>query len=202
MLRSSTRPARLRPGSSKTCRKLRLLTCVVDLAGSRHASSAVQPSGSKTCSRRSGMTTISCCSTSLQDLPPDRSAAIKARMQISDEAVQSLYDALGPLARVAGCRRESAGPADRRRDHGSRAVVDRLQQVNDGDADADTTLLTGIDDNYHGLCVGPCDPETAAAEASKCRLRLRDRCDRRRGFRVLVPGVGRALSRRCPPCGR
>ena len=28
--------------------------------------------------------------------------------------------------------------------------------------------MTGIDNNYHGLCVGPCDPGTAAAEAAKC----------------------------------
>ena len=36
----------------------------------------------------------------------------------------------GPLARVAGCGRKSAGPADRRRDRGGHAAVDRCQVDN------------------------------------------------------------------------
>ena len=103
----------------------------------------------------------------LQDLPPKRSAEIRARMQIADEDVQSMYDALARwhvspsvAANLQGLLTE-AEIAD---------AVPLLTAPWSTTDDADTKLLTGIDDGYHGLCVGPCDPETAAAEASRCRL--------------------------------
>ena len=103
----------------------------------------------------------------LQDLPPERSAEVRARMLIADEDVQPLHDALG---------RWHVGPNVAANLQGLLTEAEIVEAVplltapSSTTDDADTKLLTGIDDGYHGLTVGPCDPETAAAEASKCRL--------------------------------
>ena len=103
----------------------------------------------------------------LQDLPPERSAEIRGRMQISDEDIQPLYDALARwhvapnvAAHLQGLLTEAEI---------AEAVPLLTAPGSTADED-DTQLLTGLDDGYHGLYVGPCDAKTAAAEASKCRL--------------------------------
>ena len=109
----------------------------------------------------------------LQDLPPERSAAIKAWMRISDEAIQPLYDVLARwhvspdvAANLQGLLTDDE-------------IAEAMQLLTDcsrltvGDADADTSLLTGIDDNYHGLCVGPCDPGQLLSKRRSARSSAR-----------------------------
>ena len=103
----------------------------------------------------------------LQDLPPQRSAEIRARMQIADADLRTLYEALGRwhvspqvAANLQGLLTEAE----------LAEALPLLTGSSSAANDADTKLLTGIDDSYHGLTIGPCDAETAAAEASQCHL--------------------------------
>ena len=99
-----------------------------------------------------------------QDLPPDRSAAMKSLMRISDE---SMFDALGRWHLTPNLGENLQGLLT---DDEIAEAVPLLTAASSATDDADAKLLTGIDDRYHGLCVGPCDPETAAAEAGTCHL--------------------------------
>jgi hypothetical protein len=101
------------------------------------------------------------------DLPPDQVAAIKAVMRIPDEEIQSMYDA---LARWHVSPDVAANLQGLLTDAEIAEAMPLLTATSSTTNDSNTKLLSGIDDSYHGLCVGPCDPETAAAEASKCRL--------------------------------
>ncbi|MCY2987845.1 MAG: hypothetical protein NTY19_08285 [Planctomycetota bacterium] len=101
----------------------------------------------------------------LQDLPPDRSAQAKFLMRIADEDVQLFYDA---LARWHVSPNVAANLQGLLTEAEIVEAMPLLTATSSATNDTDTKLLNGIDDSYHGLTVGPCDPETAAAEASKC----------------------------------
>lgn len=104
----------------------------------------------------------------LQDLPLEQAVQIRRNLQLSDEDIQPLFDA---LARWHFSPEVAANLQGLLTDE---EIVDALPLLTDcmkltaGDAGADSDLLSGIDDSYHGLCVGPCDAATAAAEAGQC----------------------------------
>jgi hypothetical protein len=102
------------------------------------------------------------------DLPPDQADEIKAVMRIPNEVIQPMYDALARwhvspdvAANLQGLLTD---------DEIAEAMALLIDCSKSTTVDADTKLLPGFDDSYHGLTVGPCDPATAAAEARACPL--------------------------------
>lgn len=102
-----------------------------------------------------------------QDMSPERAQDIKSHMNIPDEAIQPLYDALGRWHASPDVGGNLAGllTADEIAD-----AMPLLTRRRPAGSDVATEQLTGLDDQYHGLTVGPCDPATAATEAAECPL--------------------------------
>ena len=59
-------------------------------------------------------------------------------------------------------------------------ILDTLRRLTSG-RDEEEDLVTGFEDAYHSLLVGPCDEETAQREAERCRyveeIAVADECD-------------------------
>lgn len=104
----------------------------------------------------------------LQDTPPAEAQAIKEQLGLTDAVVEPMYEALerwhispDVAANLEGLLTEEeisdAIPL----------LTGTKREYGDSTGDEDR-LLTGIDDSYHGLMVGPCDPVVAATEAERC----------------------------------
>ena len=102
-----------------------------------------------------------------QDLPPDQARAVKSLMNIPDEAIQPLYDALGRWHVSPNVGANLAGLLTEQEIADTMPLLTHRRPTG---SDVPTEQLTGLDDRYHGLTVGPCDPAIAASEAAKCPL--------------------------------
>jgi hypothetical protein len=108
-----------------------------------------------------------------QDLPPDRAKQLKDLLRLPDEVLEPMFEALerwrvspDVAANLDGLMTEAeiqeALPL-------LKADVWPPGQHVDGDLEDDDSSVTGIEDRYHGLLVGPCDPGLAESEA-ECSL--------------------------------
>jgi hypothetical protein len=106
-----------------------------------------------------------------QDLPPDQAGTLKAFMGVPDEMVQPMYDALQRWHVSQDIAAKLAGLLT---DKEITAMMPLLEcnawppRPRLEDDDDESGLLTGIEDRYHDLMVGPCDP--AAVGAEECAL--------------------------------
>jgi len=98
------------------------------------------------------------------DLPPDQAQAIKSLMNIPDEAIQPLYDALGRWHVSPNVGANLAGLLT------DQEIADFMPLLTHRKPAGSYEQLTGLDDQYHGLIVGPCEPAIAASEAAECPL--------------------------------
>jgi hypothetical protein len=104
-----------------------------------------------------------------QDLPPDHARQLKDMLRIPDEVIEPMYAALerwNVSANVAGnlvglmTDAEIAEVLPSLRAD-MRIIRGNVPVVGPGDPD---NLLTGLDDHYHSLLVGPCEVAVAEAE--------------------------------------
>ena len=102
-----------------------------------------------------------------QDLHPDQAEILKQQLGLSAEYLQPLYDALG-RGRVSGD--VSANLQGLLTDEEIKEAMSLLQAPWPPQGrSVDDTFHCGIDDEYHGLLVGPCD-EVAAEQEADCRF--------------------------------
>ena len=103
----------------------------------------------------------------LQDLHPDQAGQLKLQLGLSDEYLQPLYDALG-RGRVSGD--VSANLQGLLTDEETKEATSLLRAPWPPQCrPVDDTFHCGIEDEYHGLLVGPCNEEAAHQEAD-CRF--------------------------------
>jgi len=102
-----------------------------------------------------------------QDVPPDQARQLKLQLGLSDEYLQPLYDALG-RGRVSGD--VSVNLQGLLTDEEIQDAVTLLRAPWPPQCrPVDDTFHCGIEDEYHGLLVGPCD-EVAAEQEADCRF--------------------------------
>jgi len=104
------------------------------------------------------------------DLPPEQAKSVKALMRIPDEMIQPMFDVLerGRVSTEVGEKLEELLPPKdiqhivpilMRRPNESRWSTE-----NDTEDDVESSLEWGLEDDYHGLLVGPCDPDMIEKE--------------------------------------
>ena len=103
-----------------------------------------------------------------QDLPPDRARQLKDSLRLPDEAMEPMYEALGRwyVSPDVTANLEGLLTGDEIQDALPflRADVRRSRREGLVSQVVPSRLLTGIEDLYHGLFIGPCDPQAAEAE--------------------------------------
>lgn len=103
----------------------------------------------------------------LQDLHPDQAEILKLQLGLSAEYIQPLYDALG-RGRVSGD--VSANLQGLLTDEEIKEAMSLLQAPWPPQSrSVDDTFHCGIEDEYNGLLVGPCN-EDAAHQETDCRF--------------------------------
>lgn len=105
-----------------------------------------------------------------QDLPPDRAKRIKELLRLPDEVLEPMFEALQRWRvspdvgdKLKGLMTE-AEIADALPLLKGNAWPPKPKPVDDTDDDDD--LVTGIEDCYHALLVGPCSPDVTATETN------------------------------------
>ena len=109
-----------------------------------------------------------------QDLPPDHAQRVKELLRLPDEVLEPMYEAL-QLWRVSpdvGAKLKGLMTEAEIQEALPLLTGDKWPpkpQIAEDDLDDNGCSVTGIEDRYHDLMVGPCDPATAEAEA-ECPL--------------------------------
>lgn len=103
----------------------------------------------------------------IQDMHPDQAKILKQQLGLPDEYLQTLYDALGR-------GRISADVSNNLQGLLTDAEIQEAQPLLQApwpprSRPVDDTFHCGIEDEYHGLLVGPCD-EDAANQEAECRF--------------------------------
>jgi hypothetical protein len=109
-----------------------------------------------------------------QDLPPDHAQHVKELLRLSDEVLEPMYEALRRWHVSADVAENLAGLLTDVEIRETMSLLDvwvSRRQIGEPEPNDEGTFVTGIEDRYHDLMVGPCDPEEAAAEA-ECPLVL------------------------------
>ncbi|MBP90282.1 MAG: hypothetical protein CMJ64_26855 [Planctomycetaceae bacterium] len=102
-----------------------------------------------------------------QDMHPDQARQLKQQLGLPDEYLQPLYDALG-RGRVSGAI--SANLQGLLTDEEIQDALPLIRAPWPPEARlVNDTFCRGIEDEYHGLLIGPCD-EVAAEQEADCRF--------------------------------
>lgn len=107
-----------------------------------------------------------------QDLPPDHAQYLKEMMRLPDEAIEPMYEALRRWRVSPELAANLEGLATEAEIRVAMPMLDAWMSRQPFAPRArydEETILTGIEDCYHDLRVGPCDSEQVAAETD-CSL--------------------------------
>lgn len=102
-----------------------------------------------------------------QDLPPDHAQYLKELMRLPDEVLEPMYEALQRWRvspDVAANLEGLLTDAEIRETMPLLAAWVSRRPTDKAEPNEDGTFVPGVDDRYHDLLVGPCDPEQVAAE--------------------------------------
>ena len=110
----------------------------------------------------------------LQDLPPDHARHVKERLRLPDEALEPMYNVLQRWRVSADVAANLEGLLTDAEIRDTIPMLDTWvsrRKISEPELAEEGTFVTGIEDCYHDLMVGPCESEAAAAEA-ECPLVL------------------------------
>ena len=103
-----------------------------------------------------------------QDLPPEHAQHIKELLRLPDEVLEPMYEALRRWRVSPDVAANLEGLLTDAEIRESMPMLDAWvawQKTTRPEVEREDTFVTGIEDRYHDLLVGPCDAEQLAAEA-------------------------------------